>query len=341
MVLDRIQNTIPIFGVLTKSNHRSNTMKRILLCLITLLSFLFNALAQDNHSLFREYLNEGDTLKQLELLNKWQEESPNDAELYTSWFNYYFVKSRNEIIVMNSGTPTDDGESFILRDSTDQIAGFISSRIDYDQSNLKRAFESIEKGIESYPNRLDMRFGKIYALGTIKNWESFTNEIIKTIDYSVTNNNEWTWTKNVKYEGGKEGFLSSLQNYQSQLYETMDDALLINIQDISRAILKYYPDHVESLSNLSIAYLVERNFEKALEPLLEAEKISPKDFIILNNIAYAYKELGDKENAIVYYEKVLEFGDQQAKLQAEKELSKLREQAYSSRNAESTRSSVQ
>lgn len=295
--------------------------KSISVIILAFIAFASNA--QDNLSKFSEYLQNGDTVKQKELLDKWSKEEPDNAELQTAYFNYYFSKSKNEIVTLNSGKPPKGEDVLIFKDSTDQIAGFIGSQINYDKSNLKQAFASIDKGIKLYPDRLDMRFGKIYALGQIRDWRSFTDEIIKTINHSTINKNNWTWTYNETRDGGQEMFLGSLQDYQAQLYNTMDDKLLINMQEISKAVLVHYPNHIESLSNLSIAYLVEKKYDKALEPLLKAEKINPEDFIVLNNIAFAYRESGKKEKAISYYRKVIKHGDQQAKTQAETEINKL------------------
>ena len=64
--------------------------------------------------------------------------------------------------------------------------------------------------------------------------------------------------------------------------------------------------------------------KEGLKYLLKAEKINPEDFIVLNNIANAYKRIGDIKNAIKYYEKTLEFGDEQAKSMATKELEVLK-----------------
>ncbi|MCU4157025.1 tetratricopeptide repeat protein [Carboxylicivirga sp. A043] len=297
-------------------------MKKSLIFLF--LSLLVPSLkAQDKLQQFQEYFQNGDTASLRIFLNQWQQESPKDAELYTCLFNYHFNNSRNEIITLNGGTPPDDEQVLILKDSTNQVAGFIGSQINYEESNLKLAFESINKGIELYPNRLDMRFGKIYVLGQIGDWRSFTDEIIVTVRYSAINKNQWTWTNNEPYEGGKKMFLSSLQDYQAQLYETMDDQLLLNMQEIAQTVLQYYPSHVESLSNLSIGYLVTKQYDKALEPLLKAERINPTDYIVLSNIAYAYMENGNKEQAISYYQKVLKYGDDNIKKQAEYALEQL------------------
>jgi len=298
-------------------------MKKINLVL-TILIIGANAFSQNYFENFKKYQASGDTLKQKELLEKWKQEKPNDSELYTSLFNYYFQKSRNEVLLLAKGTPPKGQEYLELKDSTNQVAGFISSTIDYEKSNLKLAFESIDKGIKLFPNRLDMRFGKIYVLGQIKNWRNFTDEIINTVEYSSKNSNEWTWTLNEKQKDGKDFFLGSLQDYQMQLYNTMDDELLNNMREIAQTVLKYYPNHVESLSNSSITYLVEKKFEKALVPLKKAEEINPKDFIVLNNIAYCYREMGEKDLAKEYYQKVIKYGDQRAIEQAKIEIEKLK-----------------
>lgn len=298
-------------------------MKNINLILLILIIGT-NAFSQNYFENFKKYQASGDTLKQKELLEKWKQEKPNDSELYTSLFNYYFQKSRNEVLLLASGTPPKGQEYIELKDSTNKVAGFISSKIDYEKSNLKLAFESIDKGIKLYPNRLDMRFGKIYVLGQIKDWRNFTDEIIETVNYSSKNNNDWTWTLNERKKDGKDFFLGSLQNYQMQLYNAMDDELLKNMREIAQAVLKYYPNHIESLSNLSITYLVEKKYDTALVLLKKAEEINPKDFIVLNNIAYCYKEMDDKDLAIEYYEKVIKYGDKRAIEQAKNEIEKLK-----------------
>ena len=96
------------------------------------------------------------------------------------------------------------------------------------------------------------------------------------------------------------------------------------MRDIAEEVLKYYPNHVESLTNLGLTYLIFEDYTKGLEMMLKAEKVDPKDYIVLSNIAYTYAQLGDKPNAIIYYEKTLKYGDAQAKGYAEEQLLLLR-----------------
>ena len=277
---------------------------------------------QNFYSEFQKHLKENDTIKQLETLIAWEKDNPKDPELFTSYFNFYFSKSKKELISLTTQKPEGDG--FELKDSLNQTAGYLGSQFQFDQIEFQKGIEKINKGIALFPNRLDMRFGKIYAFGQLKDWEDFTKEIIKTVQYSKTNNNEWTWTNNEKKTDGKEFFLSSLQDYQVQLYNTGKDDLLIDMRKIALEVLKYYPDHIESLSNLSVTYLLKGEYDNGIEPLLKAEKLNPKDYIVLSNIAQGYKLMGDKKKAIEYYEKVLEYGNADSKAFAKDQIKELK-----------------
>ena len=284
--------------------------------------FTFQSFSQDFQADFAKFCEEGDTAKQIETLTNWEKEDPKNAELFTSYFNYYFLKSKQEFLSLTTEAPA--GESLSIQDSTGNAAGYFGSQIGYLQIPFEKAMDKIDEGIKLYPQRLDMRFGKIYALGQSMDWERFTKEVVKTIQHSSKNNNAWTWTNNEKKEDGENFFLTSLQDYQLTLYNTENDDLLVNMREIANEILKYYPNHVPSLSNLSITYLLTSEYDKGIEPLLKAEKIDPIDVIVLGNIAQGYKLKGDVKMAIKYYEKMIEQKDEQSTAFAKQQIERLK-----------------
>lgn len=290
------------------------------------LTLIFNqATGQTLKQQFNELVSKKDTVGQKELLEKWEKTDNNDPELFVAYFNYYVIKSKNEIITLGQNPKGKDVLQIMDQDTTKkEPVGFIYGDTYYNPDLLSKGFEWINKGIEKHPNRLDMRFGKIYMFGQIEDYENFTKEIIKTIDYSAINKNKWTWADSKPLDDPKEFMLSSIQNYQIQLYNTENDDLLENMKRIAEAVLKYYPDHIESLSNLSIVFMLQKQYDKALEPLLKAEKLNPKDYIVLSNIAQAYKLKGDTKNAIKYYELTIKHGDEQAKKYAQGQIDELK-----------------
>jgi tetratricopeptide (TPR) repeat protein len=295
------------------------------LTLIFGLILIFNqATGQTFKKQFNELVSKKDTVEQKKLLEKWEKTDSNDPELFVAYFNYYVNKSRSEIITLGQNPKGENVLQIMDQDTTKkEPVGFIYGDTYYNPELLSKGFDWINKGIEKHPNRLDMRFGKIYMFGQIEDYENFTKEIIKTIDYSAINKNNWTWADSKPLDDPKDFLLGSIQDYQVQLYNTENDSLLDNMKRISETVLKYYPDHIESLSNISVVYMLQKQYDKALEQLLKAEKLNPKDYIVLNNIAQAYKLKGDTKNAIKYYELTIKHGDEQAKQYAKEQIKEL------------------
>ena len=284
-------------------------------------SFFSYGFGQTNYHKFKELYQKNDTIAVQKLLEDW-EKAP-DAEFYVSAVNYYFNKSKKEVLTLDKSVPKK--EALEVKDDNGNVVAYLSSKDLFDTNLLQKTFKYFDEGISKFPDRLDIRFGKVYILGQIEDYENFSKEIVKTIQYSTKNKNNWLWSENEKLEGGEKEFLLSIQDYNNQIYDTNDDSLLKYMKQINEEVLKYYPNHVESLSNLSIVSLISKNYDEALSYLIKAEKLAPEDYIVLNNIAFAYKLKNDKTNAIKYYNLVKKFGTEEAKTQAENELKKLQQ----------------
>jgi len=287
-----------------------------------LLIIASQSFAQGYKADFEKVFEEKDTAAQRQLLHKWQQTTPNDAELFIAWFNYYFFASQMEMVQLT--TTAGKSAMFEIKDSAGiETVGYMGEHVEYDRILLKKAFQCIDSGISVWPVRLDMRFGKIYALGQLENYEAFTREIIKTIEVAGKIKNQWVWTAHQKLDDPEQFMLSNIQHYVVQLYNVGNDQLG-RMRRIAQAVLKYYPKHVESLSNLAITYGLQGDYDKALDALLKAEKILPQDAIVLNNIATMYERKGDKPNAIRYFELTAKHGNQNAKDEATKKLKELK-----------------
>jgi tetratricopeptide (TPR) repeat protein len=268
------------------------------------------ALSQDFQTQFRDAVTKSDTIGQIKVLSAWSAASPKDPELFIAYFNYYVRKSMTETISLDADQK--DKNLVTLTDTASgKTVGYLNASTNYRSDVLQKGFDYINQGIALYPTRLDMRFGKIYMLGQAENYPAFAQEIVTAIDYGNTIKNAWLWKDGKSLEDARQFFLSSLQEYNATIYNTEDDNLLPFMRQISEAVIKYYPDHVESLSNIALTYLIAAEYDKAIPFLLKAEKAAPTDVIVLNNIAEAYKRKGDKTNAKAYYEKIIKHGNKE------------------------------
>ncbi|MBT8196245.1 MAG: tetratricopeptide repeat protein [Bacteroidia bacterium] len=279
--------------------------------------------AQNFQKEFKKHYSANDTTAQFNVLIEWEKQNPDDAELYTSYFNYYFNLATKEIMAIEDEPSSN--ESLEIVDSLGNVKGYINNKIVYTDEYINKGFEYINIGIKKYPSRLDMRFGKAHVYSKMDYWEDFTRTIINTIDYSEQNNVKWTWTNNEPLEEPAEFLLASVQDYCVMLYNNNDDKSIVLMQKIALKVLEYHPDNTKSLSNLSISYMLTGEIDKALKALLKAEKIEPTDYIVLSNIAHAYKLKGDIDSSISYYEKTHKYGDEQAKQFATEQINLLKQ----------------
>lgn len=298
--------------------------------LLLLTSYCF---AQNHYSDFKKALQEDDTLKQREVLSIWEKENPKDKNLIISYFNYYYYLAiTNQGLEITTEEPKN-GEYYPFEDTTGKAIGYITNAQKIDTPMLQKAFDKINEGIDLYPNNLDMRFGKIYVLSKINDWKQYKDEIIKAIDYSSQNSNHWDYNEEDSVEANEEFFLSSIQTYENNLlnnidmdnYSSEDSLLGLYIQDIGEEVLKYYPNNISSINDVAVIYFFNSNTDKALELLLKAESIDPKDCVVIGNIANIYKLTEYKEKAIEYYEKLEKYGDSDDVAFAKEQIKELKE----------------
>jgi tetratricopeptide (TPR) repeat protein len=298
-------------------------MKRLSFCLAFLMAMLAaSAFGQDYRGEWQQLFDKKDLAGQEKLLKRWEAAKPEDAELFVAYFNYHVSKGRTETLTL--GTHKPNGQSVEMTKTDDpKVRAYIASDVSYARDEIDAAMTYIDRGIAKYPDRLDMRFGKIFMLGQIRDFDRLTNEAVKTIERSAINKNNWTWTSGTPKQDGQKSMLSGIQDYVVQLNDSLDDSSA-QIRRIAEAALKIYPDNVENLSNLAVSYLLKKDFDAALAPLLKAEKIAPMDLVILGNIAYSYFNKHDKPNAVKYYELLRSNGDDEAKHDADSKLKEIK-----------------
>lgn len=163
-------------------------MKRTLIIAIGLL-FGTVVYGQDYYEKFKKLSADKDSVAQRSLLGEWGKKNSDDPELYTCYFNYYVQKSMSETIRLDGDPGT--GKNLQITDSANQVVGYIHGETSYNPKYLNLGFDLIDKGITKFPNRLDMRFGRIHMLGQVNNYDAFTDEIVKSIEFSIKNKNKW------------------------------------------------------------------------------------------------------------------------------------------------------
>jgi tetratricopeptide (TPR) repeat protein len=257
---------------------------------------------------FAKAFDSGDTVRQLDILLQWKTAAPANGDWYAARFNYGYARARTRMMTMQSERPS--GESFAFSDSTGETVGYIGETVLIDSAKVALAMQAIDEGIERFPDRLDLRLGKAYALREMQDWSALTETLVQCIRQTHSKSRNWLWTSDQPGPPSLAHVMSIVQSYQNTLYQTGDDRLLPYMRRIALAALDKDPVHLESLSNMAISYMAQGSHLKGLEWLLRAEAVAPSDPIVLNNIAIAYLHLEQPHKAIPYFEKLLQCGDE-------------------------------
>lgn len=275
------------------------------LFIIGALCFSQPVFSQSFKELYQQAQLDEDTLKQFRIIAEWEKATPNsdDIDLYIAQFNYYFSRSKKEVVRFE--TSENGGENFSLQvlDSVTEAVGYLNTEITFDPLQSKMAYMYIEKAKEKWPNRLDLYFGKIFAAGIQGNYTLFVSEVIAVLEESKKNKCQWQWSDGPLKDA--EAFvLSNVQAYQAQIWETNEDALLDDMLLIAEKMLELNPKCTEALSDAGIVYLSTNKLEDALTFFKKAEKIDKRDLVVLSNIATCYKRMGNAKMQAKYEKRI-------------------------------------
>ncbi|MBO7648330.1 MAG: hypothetical protein J6S48_03115 [Bacteroidales bacterium] len=294
---------------------RKLTLAVLLLCNI--------AYGQTIYERFNKAINTDDTVQMTTLIRQIQASGDESPERYIAEFNYYYNMSKKEHIELSTELPKGNHSSddmFTLTDSTGKPAGYMYSHKHYDPARSDSAIAIITKGIAAHPNRLDMRFGKIYTLGEYAQWESFADEVLKVLDYTEKHPNTWV------YPGTNDPIdtiiIYSVLEYEKKLFDQCEfteesrdqDAIILGwVRNIALKTSQIYPKDVFSLNIIAVTYNGANDYANAITWLKKAEQIAPKDVVVLSNLADTYHNMGDYANEKKYLKKILKYGDADAK----------------------------
>ena len=71
--------------------------------------------------------------------------------------------------------------------------------------------------------------------------------------------------------------------------------------------------------------MLKEEYDKAIQKLITAEQIAPEDPVILSNLAHVYKQNGNNEKAIAYYQKIIQYGNEKTVEFAKEQIKLLQE----------------
>ncbi|MES2847459.1 MAG: tetratricopeptide repeat protein [Bacteroidota bacterium] len=295
-------------------------MKKKYFVLLTAFFFCSSLYAQDLKKDYQQLRNKETEEKiLLKYLEKWQKEQPKDPEMFIAFSNFYFSKSHNEIVRLD--TKPGKENNFEMTDSAGN-KGYMYSEIYFTDSLITKAYNYLSMALLHNPSRLDIYFGQAYMLQETKNYTAQSLRIINIINKFYTTPTGWLWTDNKPCENMPDLFTGSIYRYCTGFFKAEQDSLVIAVSD---AMIKVFPKDVRFYSMAGSSYAANKKYREAVSYYEKAIAIDPKDVIVLHNLAYVSMLLPDKEKAMLYYNEILKYGNEEDKEEAKKRIQELKE----------------
>ena len=187
------------------------------------------------------------------------------AERYIAEYNFY-VNNALLFSGMTSSTVYPDenehvvGDIMTLTDSTGEVAGYMYFIENWDEDIADSGITIINKGISLYPDRLDMRYGKIHLLRKLHWWNAYADAIHATLDYAEKHR------KTMIFANGDTPIdtilIEGILNYEGSLFEAIQDSpdsLTFQLGSLSPIPNRHLKD-VKELLQLMGPVVVEDNF---------------------------------------------------------------------------------
>lgn len=227
------------------------------------------------------------------IISHWEEDYPDDVDMLTAKFNYYFAKSQSsKVIEKNQKKFLGAEPTLTLKDSLGNPRSYFEE-IFYDDSLFAMASQAIDKAIRLNPRSLELRFAKITSLMAYeKESPDMALSTLKSlIDYNYTVDHVWTYSNELV---ANDLFVGAVQEYCYSLFRINTPVSQEGFKEISEKMLKYNPDRTDFISNIGSYYLTVKNDTKsALKYYNKVLKYNPTDYAAIKNCVIIAKKNQD------------------------------------------------
>lgn len=241
------------------------------------------------------------------ILEEWETKEGQTGD----WFlaKYWHMKllyAENDFRLVN--THNEPADYYLIDGKSDTPIDLQEFVVYPDWGKTKMA-EVFEGAFVRHPSRLDLRLAEIEFYKEQGLWLEMVKSVERLLDRSAAEGHFWVVRADQTVSDGEKTILKWLDDLQIELYTSGDDILLPYMRTIALKTIEVFPRWVQAYNDVAVTYLHAGDFEQSIVYLRQAHKIAPNDLHVVGNLAYLLKLNGQKEEALIYYRKMMESGD--------------------------------
>ncbi len=219
------------------------------------------------------------------LLDRWEEDFPDDQAVHVARFNYHFQKSqRTEMVAKGTqrrylGNPP----SLTLKDADGQDVNYFPEDF-YDEEEFAEAMKVLDRQIALHPDELRFHFLKVSALAAYEKEspDMAAAELKSVIERQASARPVWTLDGN---PADAEIFQQGVGEYCYEFFQIGTSDSYEYFREISERMNKLFPKNPVFLDNLgSYELVVKENYKQAAKYYKKALKLDPDDHAAQSNL---------------------------------------------------------
>jgi len=259
--------------------------------------------AEDYAAKFKQLQEQKAAGEQIDsLLDEWRAKSPDDPEAWITSANYYFNQSVGPYM---SAEPPKKGDYGLTNKKTGKQAGSISFKPNVAQTS-RDAAAILTEATTKFPDRLDIWCGLSWMYQEGGNFDNEFSTLQKMVAYVREHPTGLKWLKGEPIPEPADKFvpdkLHSYGLYYGKKGNADDDKRMLKIAMFSA---EQFPNHPYAFNDVAVYYSINKDFAKTREWLEKANKVDPKDTLVMRNLGYVCSKMGDAAAARKWYEAVI------------------------------------
>jgi tetratricopeptide (TPR) repeat protein len=277
--------------------------------LFSLLVALRAQAAPDYPAQFEKLLKAKNYKGALALTAQWRKAEPRNPQPNIEEANVYFSQAYKDAIGIVQKTPT--GNDLVLTKDDDPKEQWVMTDAgSFDLQKTQKGIALLEMTVAQYPYRVDIWLGIAYAHQQLKQDDKMIGVLRRACAYTSAHPKGLVGRNGNPIQGSPEKFMvQCLQDYCVDFSQGGDPKGMERVLQLSQLMVKYYPKNAYGYDNIGGYFASKDDWKSAKTYYLKARDLAVGDSLEWNNLGSAYRHLGEKQEAIKCYKRVVEMND--------------------------------
>ena len=257
------------------------------------------------------------------ILAEWENSQPGDVETLVAHGILFYARARR-----GEGNPVPSSPvETLLHPPRTRPEDRAWVQVPFDRRLLLRAKPYWKKALESSPDRLDLYFRLANLSGGLGDFESQYDILAKALQRADRRSRKLVWVNGGELpEPASKLIPETLQGYAAHYLAQPQGQGMERARRIAKLSMTFYPRHPAAYHSLAAYCAWKEDWPRALKYLILANRRDPKNGGILNDIGNLLAQLGEPEEAKIYFGKTVGLdNDPQNTAWAQKRLEDLRQ----------------